>query len=86
MRVLEIQAEIDYLYFAIDEWQRRAPKSGFEKLIDECSGHEQQRQVDLASLVAQVNERRKEYAQLTGEPYDSTASDELLAALKAESA
>lgn len=84
-RVLELRVEIDFLYFMLEEWLRRGPRSPFDAMIDEATGHEAARLAQVKGQLLQLRRLRTKYATLTGEPFDTAEIDKMLTVItKAE--
>lgn len=70
---LELQAEIDYLYFVLGQILERhsktSPQSGIAKLIDEATGYDKKRLSDfekeIRPVCRKINRLKKQFYEIT---------------------
>lgn len=70
-RWLELQAEIDYRYFLLNEMRRELAAEGerltpFERMIDEATGFDEARLAEAEEIMAEIKTLRAEWDALTG--------------------
>jgi len=80
-RVLELHAEIDYIYFAIGEWSGKCAQSPIAAAIDKATGFDRHINTEVTSLLRQLRKLRQDYAEVTGDPFDSSKIDDAIEAL-----
>lgn len=80
-RWLELQEEIDYLYFCLDQIRRKMPKTGLDKLIDETTGYDKARLQDAADICLKMKELKAEWAKETGREATTEMEDQIISLL-----
>lgn len=78
-RWLELQAEIDYLYFCLNQLREKSPRTPIEISIDEASGRTAQRIVEAREICIRMKELKKEMSTFTLEEYNTEMEDAILA-------
>ena len=71
-RWLELQAEIDYRYFLLNEMRRELEAedghlSPLDRLIDEATGHDEARLAEAEEIIAEIKTLRAEWDALAEE-------------------
>jgi hypothetical protein len=66
-RRLELQAEIDYWYWMLDQHIKVAtkPLSPIERMVDQATGYEPEIPKEVRYVVAKIKKLRKEYDRLS---------------------
>ena len=77
-RWLELQSQIDYLYYVLEDIVKKMPKAPIEQMIDEASGYDKKRIEDIRDICTQMKELKKEWSEVTGEEAPTTMEDKLL--------
>ena len=70
-RWLEIQAEIDYRIFLLNEMRREVAAEGerlspLDRLIDEATGYDEKRLAEAREIIAEIEALKAEWDTLTG--------------------
>ena len=71
-RWLELQAEIDYRYFLLNEMRRELEAEDqrltpLDRLIDEATGHDEARLAEAEEIIAEIKTLRAEWDALTAQ-------------------
>jgi tRNA nucleotidyltransferase/poly(A) polymerase len=66
-RWLELQQEIDYLYFALGEIKGRMPGCRLDSLIDEVTGFDKHQKKQILEICTRMKELKTEWIKETGE-------------------
>lgn len=68
-RWLQLQGEIDYLYWELEQALRTVPiPTPIERMVDKAVGHAPKLPPEVLELVEQIKARVAEYDALTGTP------------------
>lgn len=81
-RWLELQQEIDFRYFLLDEIRKRLPKSSIEEMIDDATGHWEQQKKDVREICLEMKKLKKEWQEVTGNEINTDMEDQILTLLK----
>jgi len=70
-RWLELQAEIDYRIFLLNEMRREVETEGerltpLDRLIDEATGHDEARLAEAGEIIAEIKTLKAEWDALNG--------------------
>ena len=71
-RWLELQAEIDYRYFLLNEMRRELEAEDgrltpLERMIDEATGHDEARLAEAEEIIAEIKTLKAEWDALTAQ-------------------
>lgn len=71
-RWLELQAEIDYRYFLLNEMRRELEAEDqrltpLDRLIDEATGHDEARLAEAEEIIAEIKTLKAEWDALTAQ-------------------
>ena len=74
-RWLELQAEIDYRIFLLNEMRREVETEGerltpLDRLIDEATGHDEARLAEAEEIIAEIKTLKAEWDALNGDDDD----------------
>jgi hypothetical protein len=78
-RWLVLQAEIDFLYFLLDQLRERIPKTALDREIDRATGAEAFRVGEARRIARRMRELKREWSRETSMPADTAMEDEILA-------
>ena len=72
-RWLELQAEIDYRIFLLNEMRREVEAEDkrltpIDRLIDEATGHDEARLAEAGEIIAEIKTLKAEWDALAGNP------------------
>jgi len=72
-RWLELQLEIDYRYFLLNEMRREVEAEDkrltpLDRLIDEATGHDEARLAEAEEIIAEIEALKAEWDALAGKP------------------
>lgn len=77
-RWLELQFEIDYLYFVLGEIHKKLPRLPLDVMIDEATGHEAAMFQEIKEICMRMKKLKKEWNEVTGECVSTRDEDELI--------
>ena len=83
-RWLELQGEIDYLYFALGQIHAGMPKTPIDQMIDEVSGYDAARKQELREIAEEMKRLKGEWMKETGDTVSTEMEDQLLEDLNRE--
>jgi len=83
-RWLELQQEIDYLYFVLNQERKAFPRSAIDKAIDEVTGAGSDRASRIREMAIQMKALKVEWSRETGREVSMEMEDAIIRATEKE--